>query len=68
MLIYTTAISVSAMASLIPGAIVLGKIEQLVNNPALRSSLIAKAYERVGLYDWLRCARDTKEIYERVLK
>ncbi len=46
----------------------LDKIEQLVNNQTLRSSLISKGFERVALYDWRRCAQETKEVYERVLE
>ena len=42
-------------------------IKQIMTDETLRQILIKKGFERVKRYDWWECARETTEIYERVL-
>ena len=42
-------------------------MERVVGNESLRLSLIARGRERIKLFSWNRCARETLEVYKRVL-
>jgi len=43
------------------------KINQLCSDKALREVLIEKGFSQSKLYDWRECARQTYELYERIL-
>lgn len=43
------------------------KIISVIYNDYIRSSLISKGFNQVNKYSWARCARETYEIYEKVL-
>jgi glycosyltransferase involved in cell wall biosynthesis len=42
-------------------------IERVLNNADLRQSLIASGRSRIELFSWERCARQTMNVYQRVL-
>ena len=42
-------------------------IERVVNDDALRETLIARGRERIKLFSWKRCAQETLDVYRRVL-
>ena len=44
------------------------KINEVINDEALRSSLIKKGYRQAAKYSWERMARQTLAVYDRVLK
>lgn len=44
------------------------KIARVIDTPELRDELIAKGYEQVKKYSWEKMARETYEVYLRVLK
>lgn len=43
------------------------QIISLLENSDLRSSLISKGFEQVKKYSWERCAKETYEVYDRIL-
>jgi len=42
-------------------------IERVVSDSDLRSELIAKGQERIKLFSWLQCAKETLDVYLKVL-
>ncbi|TRZ96590.1 MAG: glycosyltransferase family 1 protein [Rhodocyclaceae bacterium] len=44
-----------------------GTIERLVGDDALRQSLILRGRERLRVFSWTRCARETLDVYGKVL-
>lgn len=42
-------------------------IERLVGDDALRQSLILRGRERLAVFSWTRCARETLDVYGKVL-
>jgi len=42
-------------------------VERVVNDDALRQGLIARGRERIKLFSWERCARETLDVYKQVL-
>ena len=42
-------------------------IEEVTSNEDLRLSLISRGKRRVGIFSWSRCARETLDIYRKVL-
>jgi len=45
----------------------LAKIREIIKNENLRQDLIKKGYEQVKKYSWEKCARETLEIYKKIL-
>lgn len=43
-------------------------IQQALNDSQLRNSLIEKGFKRVKDFSWERCARETLEVYRKMLK
>lgn len=43
------------------------QIERVINNEELRQDLIKKGYGQVKKYSWWECARETCEVYNKVL-
>ena len=42
-------------------------MERVVQDAALRATLVARGRQRLGLFSWERCARETAQVYQRVL-
>jgi len=42
-------------------------MEQVVEDAVLRAALVARGRQRLGLFSWERCARETAQVYQRVL-
>lgn len=42
-------------------------IEKVVDSSTLRAELIARGQQRIKLFSWERCARETLDVYRRVL-
>jgi glycosyltransferase involved in cell wall biosynthesis len=42
-------------------------LESVVSNETLREELVAKGHERIKLFSWERCIRETIQIYQKVL-
>ena len=44
------------------------RIEKIIKDEDLRESLVKKGYEQVKKYSWEECARQTLEIYNKIIK
>jgi glycosyltransferase involved in cell wall biosynthesis len=42
-------------------------LERVLSDPQLRSDLKQKGFDRVKEFSWQRCARETSEVYQRVM-
>lgn len=44
------------------------KLEQVVNDNDLRGEMIKKGFEQVKKFSWKKCAKETADVYERLIK